>query len=106
MFQEAPASAYLIIVENIPADLPAEQPQRQAVQEIEQHQQQQQHQAPEGGLRHPCVVCLDAEVTFIAYFCCHILACADCVQALHVNGVGTCPICREPAIYFLRIYFT
>ena len=103
MFREALAGAYLIIVEDIPADPPAEQPQRRAVQEIELPQQ---HQASEGGLRHPCVVCLDAEAIFIALFCCHVSACADCLQALHANRVGTCPTCREPAIYFLRIYVT
>ena len=105
MFRETPADAYLVIVEDILADPPAEQPQRRAVQEIEPPEQQQQHQAPEGGLHHPCLVCLDAEAIFIALFCCHVLACADCVQALRANGVGTCSICREPAIYFLRIFF-
>ena len=97
MFQDAPAGAYLVIVEDILADPPAE-PQRRAVQARRQ-------QAPEGGLRNPCVVCLDAEATYIALFCCHVLACAECVQALRANGIGRCPICREPAIYFLQIYF-
>ena len=104
MFREAPAGAYLVIVEDIIADPPAEQLQRRAVQEIERPQQQ--HQAPEGGLCHLCVVCLDAEATFIAFFCCHLLVCADCVQALRINGVGTCVICREAVIYFLRISMT
>ena len=92
MFQEAPAGAYLVNVEDIPVDPPAEQPQRRAIQQLDPPQQQ--HQAPEGGLRHPCVICLAAEVTFIALFCCHLLECVDSVQALHANGVGTCPICR------------
>ena len=43
MFQDAPAGAYLVIVEDILADPPAE-PQRRAVQARRQ-------QAPEGGLR-------------------------------------------------------
>ena len=97
MFQDAPAGAYLVIVEDILADPPAE-PQRRAVQARRQ-------QAPEGGLCNPCVVCLDTEAAYIALFCCHVLACAECVQALRANGIGRCPICREPAIYFLRIYF-
>ena len=103
MFRDAPAGAYLVIVEDIPADPPAERPRRQALQQMEPPEKEQE--APEGGLRNPCVVCLDAEATFIALFCCHVLACAECVQALRVNGIGRCPICPEPAIYFLRIYF-
>ena len=105
MFRETPAGAYLVIVEDILADPPAEQPQRRAVQEMKPPEQQQQHQAPEGGLRHPCLVCLDAEAIFIALFCCHVLASADCVQALRANGVGTCSICRELAIYFFKDFF-
>ena len=52
MFRDAPAGAYLVIVEDILADPPAE-PQRRAVQA-------RRRQAPEGGLRNPCVVCLYA----------------------------------------------
>ena len=61
---------------------------------------QQEHQTPQGRLRHPCVICLIAEAMFIALFCCHLSACAECVQTLRVNGVRACPICREPAIFF------
>ena len=102
MFRDAPAGAYLVIVEDILADPPAE-PQRRAVQAVMQPEQEQQ--APAGGPRNPCVICLHEEAIYIALFCCHVLACAECVQALRANEIGRCPICREPAIYFLRIYF-
>ena len=103
MFRDAPAGAYLVIVEDIPANPLAEQPRRKALQQMKQPEQE--HEAPEGGLRNPCVVCLYEEATFIALFCCHVLACAECVQALRVNGVGLCPICREPAINFFTNLF-
>ena len=84
------------------ADPPAE-PQRRAVQAMRQPEQEQQ--APQEGPRNPCVICLDEEAIYIALFCCHVLTCAECVQVLCANGIGRCPICREPAIYFLCIYF-
>ena len=102
MFRDAPAGAYLVIVEDLLADPPAE-PRRQAVPAVQAVLQPQQ--APEGGPRNPCVICLHEEAIYITLFCCHVLACAGCVQALRANGIGRCPICREPAIYFLRIYF-
>ena len=98
MFRQAPPSTYFVIIEDIPVDPPAEQPQRQVVQQIEPLQQEDQ--VSEVALLHPCVICLVAEATFIALFCCHLLACFECMQALRVNGVGNCPICQEPAIYF------
>ena len=103
MFRDAPAGAYLVIVEDILVEPPAEQPRRRVVQEMVQPEQGQQ--APEGGPRNPCVICLHEEATCIALFCCHVLACAECIQVLCANGIGLCPICQEPAIYFLRIYF-
>ena len=103
MFRDAPAGAYLVIVEDILVDPPAEQPRKRVVQEMVQPEQEQE--AQKGGPHSPCVICLNEEATYIALFCCHVLACAECVQALRANGVGLCPICREPAIYFLRIYF-
>ena len=104
MFREAPAGTYLVIVEDVLVDPPAEQLQRQAIQQIEPLQQEDQ--ALEGGLLHPCIICLVAEATFIALFCCHLLACAECAQALSTNGVGACPICWEPEVYFLRIFMS
>ena len=85
-------------------DPPAEQRQRQAIQQIEPLQQEDQ--ALEGGLLHSCIIYLIAEATFIALFCCHLLASAECAQALRTNGVDACPICRESEVYFLRIFMS
>ena len=80
MFLDASGNAYLVIVKDILVNPPAEQPQRRAVQAMRQPEQKQE--APEGGSRNPCVICLNEEATYIALFCCHVLACAECVQAL------------------------
>ena len=58
MFRDAPAGAYLVIVEDLLADPPAE-PQRQAVPAVQAVLQPQQ--APEGGPGNPCVICLHEE---------------------------------------------
>ena len=45
-----------------------------------------------GGLRHPCVVCLDAEAIFIALFCCHVSAVRRLRAGLHANRVVLVPL--------------
>ena len=77
MFRQTPPGADLIVVEDIPADPLAERPQRQAIQQIKLPYQDEQ--VLKLALLHPCVFCLIAQATFIALFCCHLLAGFQCV---------------------------
>ena len=67
--------------------------------------QQPQHPVPPQPATVECTLCLDDVVELVAFVPCgHRLACPECAATLLRTAPCTCPICRMPVTFAMRIF--